>query len=297
MISILMKLKSIAGACLGGAFLLAVALTSCSGKEKTEGLPDDYIAVYDEDCLTLADVRAALPAALSADDSARFAKAYITAWIQTKLIEREAASMVDMAEIDRLAEDYRRELILTAYRRTMYEHNAEAIDSDTIKAYYDKHKGEFVLDRPLVKGTYLKVPDDAVNIAVLKRLYKSDRQADADRLEKEVLSSAIHYDYFRDKWVDWEQIETKIPEDFGADADAWLAKHHTLEKSVGGFTYLLYITDVLPAGSPMPVEAARSQIVNRLLNINRAAYDAALLNDLYQRALSDRHLTLNPEYK
>lgn len=285
------KLYSIAAAIVGGAFL-PVGCASDSDKDKH---PDDFLAVYGTDVLTKSDVMANLPGGLTPDDSARFVKAYVTNWVETKLISREAASYIDMDEINRLAEEYRLNLILTAYRRMMFEQNAQSIPEDSVKAYYDLHNTDFVLERPMVKGTYLKVPDDARNIRVLKRLYKSDRPDDADRLEKEVLSSAIHYDYFRDKWVDWEQIETKIPEDFGENPDQWLSKNRSLEKSVGGFTYLLYITEVLPSGSPMPIEAARSQIVNRLLNINRPTYDSMLLNDLYQRALADKRLILSTE--
>lgn len=288
--------KGIAGLILGGAFLFLMLLGACSKKEENQ-LPEDYIAVYGEEMITRRDIDKALPAGLSPEDSIRFVKAYILEWIQAKLIEKEALQYVDAEEIDRVTDEYRRQLILTNYRRRMYENNAEVIPEDSIKEYYERHSGEFILDRPMVKGTYLKVADDARNLRILKRLYKSDKPEDADRLEKEVLSSAIHYDYFRDRWIDWEQIETKIPEDFGISADAWLAGHKTLEKSTGGFTYLLYVTEVLPSGSPMPFEAARSQIINRLLNLNRSEYDRKLMNDLYQKAQSDSRLHVNPDIK
>lgn len=288
--------KSIAVAFLGGAFLFLCAV-ACSSKNEDNNIPDDILAGYDGDYITKRDVLKILPGGLSPEDSARFVKAYVNGWIQSELLSKEASEYVDMNEIDRLVEEYRRDLILTSYRRLMFEQNVDAIPDDSIQDYYEKHKNEFILERPMVKGTYLKVPDDAKNIRTLKRLYKSDRADDADKLEKEVLSSAIHYDYFRDRWIDWEQIETKIPEDFGNSADQWLLKHNTLEKSVGGFTYLLYITQTIPSGSPMPVEAARSQIVNRLLNINRPNYDKALISNLYQMALDDRRLIISPELK
>lgn len=281
--------NSIAAVIVGGAILLV----SCQSDESKEKLPADYLASYGNEIITKRDVLSAMPGGLTPDDSARFVKAYVTNWVQSRLISLEAAEYIDMDEIERLTDEYKRDLILTAYRRMMFEQNASAVPEDSVKSYYDSHKTDFVLDRPMVKGTYLKVANDAKNMRILKRLYKSDKPADADRLEKEVLSSAIHYDYFRNKWVDWEQIETKIPEDFGENPDVWLSNHSSLEKSVGGFTYLLNIVEVLPAGSPMPLEAARSQIINRLLNINRSSYDAMLLNELYQKALSDKRLTLN----
>lgn len=270
----------------------ALLVCGCSNNKQSE-LPDDFIVAYGNDILSKRDLNNVIPGGLSPEDSVRFVKAYIANWIETHLISKEAAAIVDMAEINRLTEEYRRDLIMTAYRRYMFENNRDNISNDSIASYYEMHKNEFVLDRPMVKGTYLKVPDDARNLRTLKRLYKSDRQADIDRLEKEVLSSAIHYDYFKNKWVDWEQIELKIPEDFGDTPSSWLAKHRTLEKSVGGFTYLLYITDILPAGAPMPLDVAKSQIINRLINFNRPTFDNALLNELYQKAVKENKLVVN----
>lgn len=269
--------------------LFAIATQSCGSKQEE---PADVVARLGKQSLTLTEVIANMPGGLAPEDSARFVKAYVNSWVDARLVSDVAVDEVDMGEIDRMVEEYRNTLVMQEYRRKMFESHAAQIPDDSVKAYYDEHKGEFVLERPMVKGTYLKVPDDAKNLAALRRLYRSDKADDADRLEKEVLSSAIHYDYFRDRWVDWEQIETRIPYDFGASADQWLRSNHTLDESLGGFTYLLYVTEVLPSGSPMPLEAARGQIVNRLLNKNRKAYDAQLMQALRDKAEEDGRLVI-----
>lgn len=269
--------------------LFAIATQSCGSKHEE---PADVVARLGKQSLTLTEVIANMPGGLAPEDSARFVKAYVNSWVDARLVSDVAVDEVDMGEIDRMVEEYRNTLVMQEYRRKMFESHAAQIPDDSVKAYYDEHKGEFVLERPMVKGTYLKVPDDAKNLAALRRLYRSDKADDADRLEKEVLSSAIHYDYFRDRWVDWEQIETRIPYDFGASADQWLRSNHTLDESLGGFTYLLYVTEVLPSGAPMPLEAARGQIVNRLLNKNRKAYDAQLMQALRDKAEEDGRLVI-----
>lgn len=275
----------------GGVLFALMSLIACSKSDDGAPVDSQIVAQVDKAKLTLPDVLKTLPGGLSAEDSARYVKVYVNNWIESQLIANVASEDVDMEEINRLADEYRRRLIMQEYLREMYQRHAKAIPNDSIEAYYKEHKGDFVLERPMVKGTYLKVADDAANLKTLKRLYSSDKLADADRLEKEVLSSAIHYDYFRDRWVDWEQIETRIPaEEIGSKA---LAKKHKFETSAGGFTYLLYITDVLPAGSPMPLEAARSQIVNRLINRDRKDYEHTLTRDLYDRALESGRLKVN----
>ena len=49
---------------------------------------------------------------------------------------------------------------------------------DSLRAYYDRHPDEFTLERPLVRGIYLKVPSDAPNLGTLRRLYTSSKSED-----------------------------------------------------------------------------------------------------------------------
>lgn len=282
-------LKNITRIMSGGVVLL---LISCSSSDNAK-TATDVLARVGKQTLTLAELKKSMPGGLNEEDSVRFVKAFVNEWVETRLISDIASDEIDMTEINRLVDEYRNELIAREYARRMFEAHAANIPEDSVRTYYDAHKEDFKLDRPMVKGTYLKVPEDAKNLKVLRRLYQSDKHVDADKLEKEVIKSAIHYDYFRNRWVDWEQIETKIPYDFGVTGDQWLAKNRKLETTAGGFTYLLYITEVLPKGSPMPLEAARSQIVNRLLNFSRKEYNESLKKELLNKAKDSGKIEIN----
>lgn len=274
----------------GGVVLLLLASCSSAGTGSEDA---GVLAQVGSQKLTLKDLRKSMPGGLSEDDSIRYVRAFVNDWIETRLISEIAVDEIDMSRIDEIVEDYRNHLIVREYSRQMFETHAAGIPEDTLKAYYELHKEEFKLDRPMVKGTYLKVSEDAKNLKILRRLYQSDKHTDVDKLEKEVVKSAIYYDYFRDKWIDWEQIETKIPYDFGATGDQWLARKRKLDITSGGFTYLLYITDILPKGSAMPYEAARGQIVTRLLNVNRKQYDDMLKQELFNTAKESGKIKIN----
>lgn len=282
----------------GVIFPLLMALTACTDHAASvaaDTASADCLASVGAQKLTLADVRAAMPAGMAADDSVRFVRAFVNAWVDSHLITDVAASQVDMAQIDRLTADYRSQLIMQEYTRKMFESHAATIPDDTLRAYYSAHSADFVLDRPMVRGIYLKLPSDTRNLRTIKRLFRSDRPADIDRLEKEILSSAaIHYDYFRDRWVDWEQIESRVPVDFGTDPQAWLSRNdRTVEHTAGPVTYLLRITEVLPARSPVPYEAALPQIQRRLLASGRQAYQRRLLHELRDSATTAGTLRIN----
>lgn len=282
-------------AVIAAAAVMALAAVSCKGTAGPGDMPEGTLAQVGLESLTRDELAAALPAGLTPDDSARFAHAFIRNWIDTQLVESMAAEAVDMDEVDKLVAQYRRDLIMRRYRDRMFATDGAAGPySDSIVAdYYERHSADFVLDRPLIRGVYIKVPDDAPELAQIRRLYRSTRPADIDKLEKAVLGAAIHYDYFRDKWIDWEQVEARIPYDFGSNPADYVRTHRNLDVSLGGFTYLLEISDVLPAGSVMPAEAARPVVEERLTAERRRAYDAALRTRLFDSALSSGRLRLN----
>lgn len=245
--------------------------------------------------LTKNDVARLVTPGLSAEDSATLVKTYVRSWIESHLMSEMAVkSIPDMSTIDRMVDDYRNELIAWEYRRLMFNRHGQVdFSADTIAAYYENHKDEFVLDRPLVKGVYIKIDEHSPSLAKVKRLYKSDKDDDVDRLEKEDLQGVIHYDYFRDRWVDWEQIETRVPIDFGSSPEAFLSTHKTAEVTANGYTHLLEITDYLPSGSVMPLEWAEEAIKRTLYDEQRKAYDTQLRLELLNQGLSDGSVVVN----
>lgn len=268
------------------AVAVALLAAACGGGDST--FPADTLVAVGQRCLTRSDVAALVRSGLSPADSASAAKAYIRSWIDGELVASVASSEVDMEEIDRLTAEYRNELIKAQYRRAMAAKASTGVFSeDSIRAYYDSHIRDFVLERPMLKGIYIKVPETAKELPTLRRLYKSNKPDDIDRLEKVALNSAIHYDYFRDKWIDREQIENRIPVDFSGPEGTALAAKKPLEIKAGGFVYLLSVSDYLPAGADMPYEAAHPMVRERLLAARRLAYDAELRNELFSRALDD----------
>lgn len=273
---------------------LAVAMTACHGGADKKA-PADALVVINKEWFTPADLKAVMPGGLSAEDSAKFAKAYIRSWIDTEIISQLAAKEIDTKEIDKMTRQYRNELIMLEYTRRMADEKAALdIAEDTIKAYYEDHKGEFVLKRPLVKGVYLKLDDESKSLPAARKLYRSRKENDIDKLDKSRLDGAVHYDYFRDRWIEWDQIEMRIPYDFGP-ADAFLRQRQSVDTSVDGFTYLLDISDVLHTGQPMPYEVARELIIDRMRFYARRRYEDNLKRELYEAATADGDIVINCE--
>ena len=264
-------------------FLLAAFFTACTNSAR-EGA--GILVKMGERELTIGELRANMPQGLSQADSTRIARAYIRSWIDTKLMSEYGAEAIgDMAEIDRLTEQYRNQLIAYEYRRRIIAaETSNAFSPDSLKAFYDANAGMFVARQPLVRGIYIKIPEDASNLKTIKKLYKSNKLDDIDRLEKECLDAAVHYDYFKDRWVEWDQIDSRIPVDLSVNPDGLLRVKKEYETVSDGFVYLLYISDYIPTGRTLPFEAASDQIVQELTFRRQADLDREMRRQLLKEA-------------
>ena len=100
-----------------GAFLLS----GCNKAGTEATAPDaDAVAVVGQNTLTVSQLSKDIPAGLSTEDSLRYVKAYVKEWVESRLISDIASRDLDMAEIDRITEDYRRRLIMMEYCRRMF---------------------------------------------------------------------------------------------------------------------------------------------------------------------------------
>lgn len=272
-----------------GVILMLTAMAACSSGRDDSRRAENVVAAVGSVELTVDEVRRHVPAGLNGPDSTAFVTAFVNSWIDEQLLTQVALEEIgDTEEIDRLTEEYRRRLIMWEYRRLRVSGDtALAISSDDVADYYAAHASQMKLTEPMVRGIYIKIEDHSRQLPQVRKWYKSAKSDDIDRLEKVGLSDVIHYDYFRNKWVPWKQIETKIPAEIPVSN---LRKGFTFDFSAGGFTYLLSVSDVLPVGGVMPLEAAEPRIRETLEALRLNELDAGLRADLRRQAQADGRL-------
>ena len=111
-----------------------------------------------------------------------FAELYVRKWIgkQLKLSEAEQLFSASADDIEAKVEAYRQSLLI---RKLDQFYVDERIDTtfteEDIAAYYNAHKAEFKLDRPLVKGRIVRFPVNHRQSFKLRELVKA---SSADRL-------------------------------------------------------------------------------------------------------------------
>lgn len=272
----------------------SLLLTACYNKASDAPVQEKPIARVGSETLSRAQLSEAVPSGLSEADSLDFVRQYVNRWVDGQLIDQASRQVLDMDEIDRRVEKYRRDLVMAEYRRYRFERRSDTVFTEAqLRDYYDRHKELFQAERPMVKGIYLKIPDNTKNLKEIRRLLQHGGKADIDRLEGLVAGTAIHYDYFLDKWVEWRQIEQLIPTQFSSEPMAVLQGRKMLDMSIGGFTYLLKVKEYMPGGGVLPYEQALPQIRQRLTNRQRMNFDATFQQTLRSEAEKKGEVEVN----
>jgi len=227
-----------------------------------------------------------IPAGLSKEDSIIAAEHYIHSWISNVLVYNIALkNLNDKDNIDRLVDDYRQSLLVYQYEEQLVnEKLSNEIDEQSLSDYYNQNKDKLKLERPLVKGLFLKVPVTAPQLSEIRTWYKSANSASRENLEKYCSNNAATFNYFVDKWTDYNDIIGNFPKDQVTKVDLQVQKK-TVEKQDNNFFYFLNITDFLQQGDNTPYEYAKPAIREILINQRKLDFLKKTEDDLYQRAV------------
>ena len=268
----------------GVILVIAAAMTGC-GQEHNHKGKTPLVEVSGE-FLYKEDLQAALPLNISKDDSVLFAEHYIRNWIEDALLfDKAEGNIPDNDKISKLVENYRRALIMHTYQEELVNQKlANDISEEEINAYYEKNKELFRLDNPLVKGLFIKVPLSSPDLGNVRVWYRKNNQDVIEKLEKYSLRNAVSYDYFYDRWTSVPDVAAKIPLKV-LDTDAnYLDKNRNVEVKDTAFCYFLHIEDFLGKDKQKPLDFARDEIKEILINLKRVEFINKVKEDLYQRA-------------
>ena len=248
----------------------------------------DVLVRIDNHVLSTRQLNEDMPAGLTSEEREAFTRQYIDEWVSSILLYDVARkNLSDIERLDRLVDDYRRDLFVYEYcSRLSDERVAGDFPEDSIKAFYEQNSKRFTLHKPIVKGLLLKVPKNAPSMSSLRSWVASGSQSAVEKIEKYAIKNAIGYDYFYDHWVWFDDVKDNIPYDFGND-DSFLRQHKDLEVSQNDNVYLLHISEYQTAQSVMPYEFARQRIIEILTNRSRVKFNEELKREVYDEAVRE----------
>ena len=268
--------------------VIAFVSLLCACKQ-TRPIDDADVLVRVKDrVLGREEIQRQIPRSLSSADSLLMAESLAKKWVKDALVYEVALRNLEReerAEVDRLVEEYRHSLIRYRYEEQLVRErlSSDFQESDKLR-FYEENQSKFVLDKALIKGLFLKVPADAPGLADVKKWYRSTSESAVEKIEKYSVQNAVIYDYFYDKWVDFDQVMDNIPMRV-TDANAFLKANRYVEMCDSTYCYLLNISDYLPIGRVAPYDYAGPQIIEMLTNQRKVQFLKDFEDELYNDAV------------
>lgn len=267
--------------------LCSIALVAGCGRNgrQSAAAGQDFVAQYRDSVLLMPDILRRIPAGITPEDSAALITKIADQWIENFLIEDLAASQIeDMDRINVLTAAYRRSLIADSYRRKMRRNGVQPVDMESVKAYYKDHASELRLERPIVRGLYIRVPASSRYLDDIRQWMRQADPESYDALENTGRREATAFRYFADEWTDFDVIAGEIPSRLG-DADRFVESTVDYETELNGTVYILHLTDYRKSGTVMPEEYAAPLIEDRMKALHLADYEAGLIKALRATAI------------
>jgi len=276
---------------------IVILLLFSSCKQKLSSDNPEILATIDERILTRSAVTSIIPRGVSYADSLIMAENITEKWIKDALVYDVALNNLsdEKEEINKLVEDYRRSLVRYRYQERLLRQklSVNIRESDKLN-YYEENQKKFTLDKSLIKGLFLKVPVDAPNLSEVKGWYKQTSVDALEKIEKYSVQNAVIYDYFYDRWVDFDEVMDAIPLQV-SDSKSFLKTNKHLEVQDSTYCYLLNISEYIPAGSVAPYDYATAQIVEILTNQQKVDFIKKFEDELYNDAIRSGKVRITSE--
>ncbi len=278
------------------ALCLAVALVG----EGCRRLPNPFagervLARAGKETLRLMDLEAVLPVTLTGADSIKWVENYVDRWVRDNL-KLEEATMIfgDDAADEELVTAYRNSLIT----RRLDEHFILSMAGDSLYTeqdladYYNTNRGEFVLDRAIVKGRVVAFPSAFRQRTRLRELLGSWSESERD----EVLAMALKNNFTAREvtdWMEYSQFLALLPTRRNEHYDRELDRTGVQEMTDGDVTYLFVISEKRTAGETAPYERVSEIVRQSVATRRRAEIIKACEDSLYKIALLENKAVIN----
>lgn len=243
------------------------------------------------------DVRGIYHTDMSASDSLKALETYVNEWIVKRLKVDEAERLVEKdgqdRDIESMVEDYRNSLLSHKLDQYYIDRRLDTLfTAGDVADYYERHRAEFRLDRAVVKGTIIRVPNEYRQKMKVKTLLASGKPEQMKDLAGICQKNNLELIRF-DTWTDYADFLSYLPTRRGAGYESLLSQRGVQEMADSDNLYLLLISEYRTSGSEMPLERAADAIRRILFNQRRTEIVRHYEDSLYRAAVANGQVKVN----
>ena len=265
-----------------------VFLALCSCKVISNLIDDDQVvAKVGDEKLYRSDVAAYIPDLVTGEDSIRMAEQFINSWAVEHLYLDMAERQLSEEEMDVTdeLENYRRSLLKYRYEQHYVNERLDTlITPEQVSAFYDEHKADFVLQRPILKVRFVDVMKDSPNRDAIIKMMTSDKIADLERADTLAASSALRYFDRSDTWMDAADLAREFGIDYLSMLSRMEGRYIKIENEGSGELKVAYVLDIIRDGVA-PLDFCSESIREIILSGRKHNLLTGLEQDLLEDAL------------
>lgn len=235
--------------------------------------------------LLLSELDGMFPANATAEDSTLIIQAFVNRWSRDAVLQWEAERNLPAdLNIDRLVRDYRSSLVSSHYEQVLVSLRLDStVSKEQLEAYYESNKGQYQLERPIVRCLLIRVPYPLEDEESLQTLWNNGKITDTMALENYCERFAEVSLLQPEAWYSLDDIAAQLPEGTLTANNVNAKREFSLQE--GGFRYYFRLLEVKPRLEIAPLSYVEDQARKVILhNRKRELLDEAR-EEIFDREL------------
>ncbi len=289
------------------------AIWSCQGgvQPPDARFGDDIVAKAFGEILTWDSLASQVPDDLSLEDSAAFAERVLDLWMREQVLVNEAKKQLsnELPNIEEALEAYRQSLLINTYENRYVESRLDRrVSEDEILAYYHAHPELFTLHDHAVQVLYLHLPDPKIAAQTrganwsrreerawnneanqVKEWLSNADSTSIPKLERWCIERGAVHHVNHEAWWFVRDLVDEVPLSLYR-VEAQIQRTSPLSFVDNDRVYFVRFLNHGLKGKTAPIDVARDQIMEILLQGRRQKLRESLRDTLLQRAWAEGHL-------
>ena len=222
-----------------------------------------------------------------AEERAALEKKFINEWIERQLMLMKAETVIDpnSDKIQKKLADFRQNLLIYEYEKEFLKEKLDtSVSEKTINDFYQNNTKLFHLKQNIIKGYYLKFPNNTPKLERVKMLMLSDKPKDKTELKSYCLRFASFYNLDAEIWLNFDDLIENSPFAGIQNKTLFLENTKLAENTDNKFTYFIKITDYRISHTLAPIEFVGEDIKSSIINERKIKLIKELGKNIYKEA-------------
>ncbi len=277
--------------------LMVSVLTTLQGcqseaKHKANHPDERILAQVDQLKLLHKDLIKMLPQELNGQDSIAYLRSLTERWVRDEIMIIEAEKrLAQTLNIDQLIEEYKKSLLLHQFENKLISQYLDTVIHEIeLNEYYEKNKDSYILSEPIARLFFVKINRNNEQIDKIKDLLKKQTPGFVDTLKAICDASAQNYILDDISWFTIQQISELWPDNH-PKLHTW-KKNKLTTQTIGDYTYITYLLDLLKTNETAPLEYVRLQVEKIMLQKRKIKFIESIKKQIYQEALKSQRIKI-----